>query len=479
MENFGAESGPLDIDKTIANLEPDKTSGGGLFMPGKDRVVFRPPQRKSLLGLDVLAEAKRQESKADGAFRVPRERVVSVVASVDEGEESLSSSLDEVGGNINNGVSSFATRRYRDASTSEICSESGVTQEEKISHTVRSHSSNEPMSSELQLSSRSTGRSRSRSPSHSRDDERRSETRRRERSSFEVREHKDRREQLYSRSSYQHEHGGKHERRRSRHEGSRMTPARSDWDNGRWEWEDTPRRDSHSHTSRRHKPSPSPMLVGASPDARLVSPWLGGHTPHSVEPGASPWDNVSPSPVRIRASGSSVRSSSGRYGERPQQLSFFSEGSRTDSEDGEADKASTKEYNHEITESMRMEMEYNSDRAWYDREEGGNTMFDADGSSIFLGDEASFQKKEAELAKKLVRKDGTKMTLAQSKKLSQLTADNAQWEDRQLLRSGAVRGTEVQTEFDDEENEKLFFLFTIQNPLSLMEELFIPSRQSQ
>lgn len=23
------------------------------------------------------------------------------------------------------------------------------------------------------------------------------------------------------------------------------------------------------------------MFVGASPDARLVSPWLGGHTPHS------------------------------------------------------------------------------------------------------------------------------------------------------------------------------------------------------
>lgn len=29
-------------------------------------------------------------------------------------------------------------------------------------------------------------------------------------------------------------------------------------------------------------------------------------------------------------------------------------------------------------------------------------MFDGDSSSIFLGDEASFQKKEAELAKRLV-----------------------------------------------------------------------------
>ena len=37
------------------------------------------------------------------------------------------------------------------------------------------------------------------------------------------------------------------------------------------------------------------------------------------------------------------------------------------------------------------------------------------------------------------------MTIAQSKKVSQRTADNVQWEDRQLLRSGAVRGTEIKT----------------------------------
>lgn len=50
------------------------------------------------------------------------------------------------------------------------------------------------------------------------------------------------------------------------------------------------------------------------------------------------------------------------------------------------------------------------------------------------------------------------MSLAQSKRLSQLTADNAQWEDRQLLRSGAARGIEVQTEFDDEEERKVILL---------------------
>uniref|UniRef100_A0A804JBM9 Uncharacterized protein n=1 Tax=Musa acuminata subsp. malaccensis TaxID=214687 RepID=A0A804JBM9_MUSAM len=112
---------------------------------------------------------------------------------------------------------------------------------------------------------------------------------------------------------------------------------------------------------------------------------------------------------------------------------------------------------YEITEEMRQEMDYNADRAWYDRDEH-NTMFDGDSSSLFGGDDASYKKKEASLAKKLTRKDGTLMTLAQSKKLSQLTADNAQWEDRQLLRSGAVRGTEVQIDFEDEDERKVILL---------------------
>lgn len=57
-----------------------------------------------------------------------------------------------------------------------------------------------------------------------------------------------------------------------------------------------------------------------------------------------------------------------------------------------------------------------------------------------------------------LRKDGTKMSLAQSKKMSQMTADNNQWEERQLMRSGAVRGSEVSTEFDDEEERRVILL---------------------
>ncbi|OVA17529.1 Helicase [Macleaya cordata] len=462
MEGNG---GAIDLDKTTVTLEPDKVSNGGLFVPGKDRVVFRPPERKSLLGLDVLANAKR-ESK--GVFRVPKERPISAVASVDEDEKSVSSELDELETDLPHGGLSHSGRRYR-GNTAEHTPRSG-----KDSYLARNL---KPITSSCSLSLlnvvcspsfESSRTVRTHSPSkydrdgHGRErrdfrEDTRSDSRRvRQRHSEDGTERYQGRE-TPGRYAYEQKYSGDYGRKRSNYEySSRRTPGRSDWDDGRWEWEDTPRRDSHSTTSRNHRPSPSPMLVGSSPDARLVSPWLGGQTPAGSA--ASPWDHISPSPVPIRASGSSMRSSSSRPGGRSHQLNFSAENLDPDFEDSDENtRSSSKEQYHEITEKLRLEMEYNADRAWYDRDEG-NTMFDGDSSSVFLGDEASFQKKKAEVAKRLVRKDGTMMTLAQSKKLSQLTADNAQWEDRQLLRSGAVRGTEVQTEFEDEDERRVILL---------------------
>ncbi|PQQ16303.1 pre-mRNA-splicing factor ATP-dependent RNA helicase DEAH7 [Prunus yedoensis var. nudiflora] len=437
-----ANAEPIDLDKTTVTLEPEVNNAGGLFVPGKDRVVFRPPERKSLLGLDVLAIAKREGSKVDGGFKTPRERVVSVVSAIEEEEQSESVNTDEKGSDASPAIRSHSRRQYREISGSETPrTESTVTEEDKLiictrlvtlgnicgqmfwPHLVEVHTvlglgllSMTGMIVVVREEMTMVG--------------------------------------MKGRTVVAREESTK----MRRYEDSKRTPGRSDWDDGRWEWEESPRRDSYSNTSRRHQPSPSPMLLGASPDARLVSPWLGGYTPHSSGSAASPWDHISPSPAPIRASGYSVKSSSSKHGARSHELTFSSESSQS-FEDGEADNTdSAKEHKYEISESMRIEMEYNSDRAWYDREEG-NTMFDTtDDSSLFYGNDASYQKKEAELAKRLVRKDGTKMSLAQSKKLSQRTADNAQWEDRQLLRSGAVRGTEVQTEFDDEEERKVILL---------------------
>ncbi|KAI3919309.1 hypothetical protein MKW98_030445 [Papaver atlanticum] len=455
----GSNDGSIDLDTMTTTLEPDKVSSGGLSVPGKDRVVFRPPERKSLLGLDVLANAKR-ESK--GVFRVPKDKAISVVSSVDEDEKSM---LSEVGDELETSVPHVgpSKRRYRGSTAEDTPrSESGATSERQFRDASGGRVSNESRHSEVRSPSVGSSRTvRSHSPSkYDRDGHRRErrdyrdDTRPDSRS---VRQRYDGRETPSRYSDRRYSEDSRKDRNKYEYS-SRRTPGRSDWDDGRWEWEDTPRRDGHSTPSRSHRPSPAPMLVGSSPDARLVSPWL-GDTPYSAGSAVSPWDYVSPSPVPIRASGtSSMRYSNSRAGGRSHQFNSSAENSNPDFEGNDEDESSSSmNQSHEITEKLRLQMEYDADRAWYDRDEG-NTLFDGDSSSAFLGDEASFQKKKAEVAKKLVRKDGTLMTLAQSKKLSQMTADNAQWEDRQLLRSGAVRGTEVQTEFEDEDERRVILL---------------------
>ncbi|CAI0555466.1 unnamed protein product [Linum tenue] len=466
MEKQENQGEIVNIDETMVTLKPEQSGEGGLFVPGKERVKFTAPERKSLLGLDVLAIAKRGRSDVDGGFKVPAHRITSTVASADEDEENDTSEIDEAGAvsaNNNAALKHVSRRRYREtsASASETShAESTVTRERSVSDVSRNHRSRGGSSSyEPSTSPRTSQRDPSRSPWRHGDDyvtERRGRKgddridNRRDRHRYGS-DREDRSHGIESRHRYEDDYDGSYGRKRSR------TPGRYDWDDGRWEWEETPVRDDTSNSGQRRQPSRSPMFVGASPDARLVSPWLGDYTP-SAGSGASPWDRVSPSPIPIRASGSSDRSSVSRRGGRSHQHTFSVSSSQPLEVIMEGEQPFvSEEHNPEITEDMRLEMEYNSDRAWYDREEG-NTLFDSNSSSFFFGDEVSIQKKEAELAKKLVRRDGSKMTLSQSKKLSQLTADNAQWEDRQLLRSGAVRGTEVQTEFDDEDERKVILL---------------------
>uniref|UniRef100_A0A0V0HLF9 Putative ovule protein n=1 Tax=Solanum chacoense TaxID=4108 RepID=A0A0V0HLF9_SOLCH len=114
------DAGPIDLDKTTTTLEPDKTSSGGLFVPGKERVVFKPSERKSLLGLDALAIAKRGGATVESEFKVPRERLASFASSLDEDEESSAASgIDELGHTASNVSRNNVQRRYRESYASE------------------------------------------------------------------------------------------------------------------------------------------------------------------------------------------------------------------------------------------------------------------------------------------------------------------------------------------------------------------------
>ena len=81
------------------------------------------------------------------------------------------------------------------------------------------------------------------------------------------------------------------------------------------------------------------------------------------------------------------------------------------------------------------------DREWYDQEEGGAQVDET--HNPFLGDEALFAKKEAEMQQKMKRRDGSNMTLAQSKRANELQKDMNAWEENRMLTSGVVRMREV------------------------------------
>lgn len=419
--------------------------GKGGLQSNNSGIVFKPSgPRKSMLGLDVLAQNKRQDRKRQFTSSMAADDAADDV--IHEQDETSDPSEKEYG----------HTRKYRvsqmedsPAHTGGASNEAAAEQEREHRHSVDS------------ASHRRTSRE-NHTPSHS------------------------------SERETPHRHGRDYEDRNYRSDS--RPPRSSDWDNGRWEWEDTPSRRSYEDTpsrrsyestpsrrsyegtpsrvrtpaydtpSRGRTPSHersfrSPYIPPSPSESRLVSPWeSGGNTPYGTA-SPSPWDMISPSPEPIRAGGASTRTPNFQGSARSHRLRFQSQKtSQMEEEDDVDDSAWSKGgEKDELSQAEMEEAERDADRSWYDREEGGSVM-ESDMGAPFLGDEATFKKREAEMAKRLTRRDGTRMSLAQSKKMSQLSADNAQWEDRQLLRSGAVRGTEVQTEIDNEEEARVILL---------------------
>ena len=95
------------------------------------------------------------------------------------------------------------------------------------------------------------------------------------------------------------------------------------------------------------------------------------------------------------------------------------------------------------------------DRQWYDDVEGGGhgESFDP-----FSGDDASFAKREVEVQKRFTRRDGSLMTLAQSKRVSQVNADRNAWEENRLVTSGVARLREVDLDHGNEEEGRVTLL---------------------
>lgn len=70
-------------------------------------------------GLDVLAKEKRGGGMVDGGFKAPRDRVASVMASIEEVENSESSGIEDIGSIASNNTRKHASRKYREIAVNE------------------------------------------------------------------------------------------------------------------------------------------------------------------------------------------------------------------------------------------------------------------------------------------------------------------------------------------------------------------------
>jgi pre-mRNA-splicing factor ATP-dependent RNA helicase DHX38/PRP16 len=115
----------------------------------------------------------------------------------------------------------------------------------------------------------------------------------------------------------------------------------------------------------------------------------------------------------------------------------------------------------EVDEALVAEMKANErqlDRDWYDQEEGGGFVDET--HNPFLGEEGDplLKKREEQMQKRLQRRDGTMMTLAQSKRASELQKDMNAWEENRLMTSGVVRMKEHDLDFDNDADVRVLLL---------------------
>ena len=156
------------------------------------------------------------------------------------------------------------------------------------------------------------------------------------------------------------------------------------------------------------------------PYKRPAPPRWGDHLSdadaHTVRPTASSLASAAPSSRHVFAA-------AGAGAAQPEELRSYAGRARE-----EAEGAAASEVDRQI------------ERAWYDDAEGGGH---GDAFDPFSGDDASFAKREVEVQKRFTRRDGTLMTLAQSKRVNQVNADRNAWEENRLVTSGVARLREV------------------------------------
>ncbi|CAL5219753.1 g1653 [Coccomyxa viridis] len=390
-------------------------AGGLLIRPKKEENGFKAPApRTSLLGLDKLAKQKREEKGEPASALGKRLREEDGEAAAE-----LPDKLDS------NGVQA---RHYRGQRVETPSYPGGV---------------NERVRDEISERKRDRGREGLYASTSGRDGDRHTRENGRDRDGGQ--RHDRERDRHRSRDDHRDGHRSDSASRRGERDRDRDRDRNRSRSSSRGEWEETPRR----YAASEDEWEATPVRAGsARPGSSVRRP----------DTGASLDYLASPAPVRAGSTGGAAAPrkrtnvrfvedspvltpswKSAAWNRKPQARSAGQDVERSpDLRPGSDAVPADSEWEQAETQA---------DREWYDQEEGGGIDETHD---AFVGDDALFEKRAAEMQKKMTRRDGTTMTLAQSKRASELQRDITAWEENRLFRSGVVSLREVDTDFSND-----------------------------
>ena len=103
-------------------------------------------------------------------------------------------------------------------------------------------------------------------------------------------------------------------------------------------------------------------------------------------------------------------------------------------------------------------VEQQAERDWYAQEETGAFDETHDPFWVDESNDQALARRTAIAQRRLTRRDGSVMTLAQSKRASELQKDMNAWEENRLMTSGVVRGREMDLDFDKDSDIRVVLL---------------------
>jgi pre-mRNA-splicing factor ATP-dependent RNA helicase DHX38/PRP16 len=447
VSGFGGGRERLELGPQVGGLQKKKKVGGlqsHLFNSGSSKPKSA---KRSLLGLDALADEMREEKGETLPKSAKKHRLMAMGDDDEDGEDddgfelfnhSKGDSKKEKADSKKEKADSKQKKQYRGQMDATPSHPGGV--DRQAQEAILERENRRKSWSSKSGSSKDDGRGDRRDDERRRDD-RRDDDRRRDDRRDDRRRDGDRGSSNSSRRESSSSSGYRDSDQRSSREveSARSTPStrpastpgqRSGLGMDTDDWE--------APVSLRSTPMPTPVRDGE---------WEGSETPTIPRSGDGEWDMPTPSPMHPSGKKQGERQGPGVLVEETPS-NWVNELD----DDGKIQDPEMKAH------YQSMEDQY--DRSFYLQEEGAAA--EDSGGGAFLGNEQKFSALEAEMAKQ--RAKGDHKLKGMSARKSALNADQERWEENRLLTSGVVRETEVDMDFDAETESRVTLMVHTTKP---------------